>query len=154
MRTFREQLELSDMNHRVAAGNKQHVLVHMHPSHFLALTTTPEHGEDYFKSKALPLEKYNEYVRSGETLNSPFLTVDGKGKVVGHEGRHRAGALLNAGHDSMPVHIRLRGDNHPDVPDRDLGWEHMPDRLRSQYGTGGTVHKNQMTLIKDKVAKS
>jgi hypothetical protein len=53
--------------------------------------------------------KYNQLLREGKINYMPFLTVDeDTGKVVGHEGRHRAAAIIEAGGDRMPVAIRLR----------------------------------------------
>ena len=50
----------------------------------------------------------------------PFLQIDRDGRVIGHEGRHRAMALLAAGITSMPCILRscvIRWA-HQDDPDR------------------------------------
>lgn len=155
MKTFREmaELEMSDLQHKVAKGNKQHVLVHMHPLHFLDLTTDSKMPPSHFRSAAQKVDDYNSYTRSGETLNSPFLTIHKDGKVLGHEGRHRAAALLNDGETRMPVHIRIQ--DHEDLASvsyRDIGWEHVPDRLHNQYDRPVSIPKKEMSLVKDRVA--
>lgn len=149
MITFREHLEMSDMNHRVARDGKRHVLVHMNPTHFLHLTTPDDEEADKIRREARPLSDYNGFVRDGETLNSPFLRVSG-GAITGHEGRHRAAALEREGISEMPVHIALR-DDVPGVRERDKGWEHVPDSIGGEFGRG-TLHKHQMSLVRDRTA--
>lgn len=57
------------------------------------------------------IEDYNRFSREGETVLMPFLYVDlATGRVEGHEGRHRAAAVMNAGGTRLPVAIILRED--------------------------------------------
>lgn len=66
----------------------------------------------------------------------PFLQVDADGRVDGHEGRHRARALLAAGHQTMPVILRmahLRWSEQKDPRLMDYR-EHWPQQLLAQAG--------------------
>lgn len=118
---------------------------------FLLLTT-----QNAFRWKVdeapdtLPLEQYNQFVKDGKTRIIPFLDVDiHSGKVVGHEGRHRALACIKAGVHTMPVAIFLRekGSKVYYTQDYDT-WEKtyktladVPEVLHGQFnGTGVRVN--------------
>lgn len=74
---------------------------------FLKLTTeNPTRFRIDEKEFTLKLEEYNEFTRAGESDVMPHLYVDNlTGKVVSHEGRHRAASCINAGVFTMPVAI-------------------------------------------------
>lgn len=66
----------------------------------------------------------------------PFLNIDSSGRVDGHEGRHRARALLDAGHQTMPVilrsaNIRWSEQSDPDGIDYVRDW---PLFIKAQLG--------------------
>ena len=86
-------------------------VIHMHPKDFLAVSRS---GHDPEKHK-----RVTNLVSSGTKFNEiPELhfTHDGEGfgRVSGHEGRHRARSLLDAGVTKMPVILRQRYNS--DVP--------------------------------------
>lgn len=60
----------------------------------------PNRTEKFFygiADEVRPLAFYNELSEKGRIIIPPYLSVDiATGKVQGHEGRHRAGALLRA----------------------------------------------------------
>jgi hypothetical protein len=103
-------------------------LIEMKVDDFLALA---EEGE-----VASKLKNARALVAEGKKFNSlPYLNVDKNGKVEGHEGRHRAKALKEAGYDTMPVvlwsdTIRWSEQNDPDSID----YRKFPDRLKAQNG--------------------
>jgi len=158
MKTFKqfmEELEVNDFQMKVANSNKFHALVHMHPQKFLQMTTKDAAHMKQIMDDAQPLHKYNEYTRTGSTYNAPSLKIDkhpdlrGFHKVVSHEGRHRAAALLKAGHTTMPVFIKA--PHHDGVPERQHGFEHVPEVIHGQVGKG-VMLKSDMKLIKDRTA--
>lgn len=72
------------------------ILIHMDPSVFLKLAKP---GVDEIK-----MENIQALLDSGQKFSSlPTLSVNEKGKVVSHEGRHRARALLAKGIKNLPV---------------------------------------------------
>ncbi|NDG33087.1 hypothetical protein EB118_23850, partial [bacterium] len=77
---------------------------------------------------------------SGKFKSIPSLTIednnDGTYKVTGHEGRHRANALLQLGYTHIPVEVRASDirwseQNNPDNFDYKQNW---PTKLISQDG--------------------
>jgi len=57
------------------------------------------------------------------SIHMPWLTLtitDGYAKISGHEGRHRAAALIAEGVASLPVAIRINGNRYnneaPKIP--------------------------------------
>ncbi|MFA6135543.1 MAG: hypothetical protein WC869_16135 [Phycisphaerae bacterium] len=106
------KLLLTDEHVRQARGNKAVAIIWMSPQDFLSLTTTlndTRWAKQVSDRAVQPLEKYNAYAAEGETIIMPRLDVElGTGNVTGHEGRHRAAAVMNAGGDMLPVSIHLR----------------------------------------------
>jgi hypothetical protein len=135
---------------RSAKDNKMHALVTMHPAKFLTLTTKDQHHYDEIKQAAHSLHKYNELAAGKEILHAPHLRVGHDGQVKAHEGRHRAAALLNAGHDKM--HVYLRAPLKEGKPERHHGFDDVPHKITGQGGRG-FMTKDQMTLHQDYVAK-
>lgn len=106
------KLLVTDAQLRLARTNKAVAVIWMKPSDFLKLTTTHEDtrwNESITGRPVKELDVYNRFTESGEIHVMPFLQVDlATGRVEGHEGRHRAAAVMNAGGARMPVAIILR----------------------------------------------
>jgi len=99
----------------------------MHPNDFLLLTTDDAVDLATIKNSAKEVEFYN---RAGSIIH-PFIGFDLKtGKLDGHEGRHRAAAVLKSGGTSLPValYARYDGKYRPDVEPR-----HLPRVLKGQF---------------------
>lgn len=74
--------------------------------------------------------------RGGQFSSLPYLSVDEDGKVSGHEGRHRARALKEAGYKTMPVVLHsenIRWSEQAD-PEKFDYVEKWPNRLVAQSG--------------------
>lgn len=99
---------------RQMEGNKSCGYVMMDPRDFLDLTTAPgKHPtKQELLKEALPLAEYNEFAIKGQNILPPWLDIETEkapiGKVIGHEGRHRAAACVVAGIDTMPVFLIKR----------------------------------------------
>ncbi len=109
--------------------------------------------DDFLKAakKEVSLEKLDgtrRLVGSGEAFDTvPSLTFsnngDGTGKVVGHDGRHRAMALREAGEDTIPVLLSNQAGDGPsirygvqnDPTDRDY-IDILPQSLIEEDGLG------------------
>lgn len=91
---------------------------------FLELTTRDNAMEDKIKAEA---PKYSAQKFDNPETLLPNLTVyPSEGKIVDHEGRHRAAALLAEGAKDMPVVIKTINS-----------YEVMDDlRLKGQFGRG------------------
>lgn len=93
----------------VMRDNKAVGFLPMHPLAHLALTTSDEeHLQELIsphpdrKGDKIPLAIYNEWTEAGKSIIPPFLRVQmSDGKVVGHEGRHRAAALYREDPDAL-----------------------------------------------------
>jgi hypothetical protein len=81
------------------AFKSREVLTRMSIDDFLGMSKTPDYGFDSKK-----LEKLKDW--DVEKAQIPFLSVDKTGQVVGHEGRHRAKRLKDAGETHIPVKIK------------------------------------------------
>lgn len=57
------------------------------------------------------VEYYKRLIRRGEPMYGPALWTDEKGKVTGHEGRHRSRAFMEEGVEEIPINIF--GDKDP-----------------------------------------
>ena len=113
-----EGLRLDKENIRQAKGNKHAGTIIIDPMDFLRLTTP---GDSYIKEildESLTLKEYNDFSRNGSSIHMPWLdvSVDGidryrdwikRGSVIGHEGRHRAAALINKGINKIPISVCL-----------------------------------------------
>ncbi len=102
-------------------GNKSCGYVYMPPRDFLYLTSNDSYNKTLL-DEALTLDEYNKYAKQGKNVIPPFLIIEcgdlatppmrhhspsmsPLGKVLGHEGRHRAAACINAGVSQMPVFL-------------------------------------------------
>jgi hypothetical protein len=104
---------------RNARGSYGAFVISMHPDDFLELTTSDENEKKSIYAKQFPIPK-DEYADRMAGLSiadkegqyqMPYLNVEfPSGKVVGHEGRHRAAMILKNGGTSIPVTIYPRED--------------------------------------------
>lgn len=106
-------LIVTPRHREVAKDNKAIGILMMDPREFLSLTV--DRDVDVWlekeKNNTYSLEQYNEWARTGKNIVMPFLDVKRhEGKVIEHEGRHRAAACINAHVDLMPVAITLVDD--------------------------------------------
>jgi hypothetical protein len=96
---------------------------------------------------------YNRFVKQGKSDTHPFLKIEYNAKnarVIGHEGRHRAAALIKKGGSEMPVALCLDPDR--EESDR-LGMgaqykaslDDLPRLIKGQYG--GYVSRGQWAVI-------
>lgn len=107
-------------------GRHDALIAVMHPVDFLKLTTNDQaHLDSIIDTVDRTVDQYN----SGESeynkfeYNIPYLLVSyPSGKVMGHEGRHRAAMVLKSGGISFPVAIALRSPIKHFVT-----WEQMDD---------------------------
>jgi len=80
------------------------------PDTFLDLTTkNPAQKRTIEKEAVERLGEYWEVERRRDDINmgfAPYVEIDKKGKVVGHEGRHRAVLLASFGVKKMPILIK------------------------------------------------
>lgn len=98
---------------KTATSNKCVGYVLLDPKDFLRLTIAThdvnrwlEEEKEYTKT----LDEYNGY----NMRLMPWLDVDiHSGKVLGHEGRHRAAAVIAAGGKTFPVALCLREGGYP-----------------------------------------
>jgi len=165
----RNPLTLTPTHQRQARGNKFNILVEMTPMEFLRLTTVDDAQIAEIIDTAKPLSTYNAAAAAETNIIPCFLTLDiasGKAKVTGHEGRHRAGALLNAGEDGVgqPVYLRIQ-DAHPGQAEKMLeklpggrkawmwdttylwGWDELPEMLVGQFRATVKVPKSRLKVI-------
>jgi hypothetical protein len=128
------EILLTEAQIEVARDNKLVGFIWMEAIDFLRLTIDARdddsaegfvHALDGYRSLAQPLEAYNAWTRDGRIRIAPGLGVMPSGKVVSHEGRHRAAALINAaGEDAvMLVGIELKNDD---------GYNWSPRAMRNQ----------------------
>ena len=122
---------------RVPNFKSREKLIEMNIDDFLSLAKS-----GYMSAKAKDI---SDFSKEGKKFNSlPFLQVslnkEGVFKVVGHEGRHRARFLKDAGYQSMPVilrtldpnSIRWSEQNNPTKFDYVDNW---PTRIEAEEGS-------------------
>ena len=85
----------------------------------------------------------------------PFLHVDSEsGKIYGHEGRHRAAALICAGSNEMPVSIKIRdSEKHKEKygyfeAAYDMKFEDLPEYIHGEFGRG-IINKSSLRVLVD-----
>ena len=99
-----------------ARGSYGAFITTMHARDFLRLTTLHDDHIEEIKSRSFPYskEQYREVMGRDEGFGKfwmPFLNVAfPSGKVLGHEGRHRAAMILAHGGDLIPVIIYPKTD--------------------------------------------
>jgi len=90
---------------------------YLHPKQFLDLSV-PGDVDKWIKEESDPeytktVDEYNQYVRMGSSQQLPWLDVEFKtGKVIGHDGRHRAISALNCGSIKFPVALHYVQDGN------------------------------------------
>jgi hypothetical protein len=127
--------------------NKAAGFIAMSPREFIALTSPGEHWIAEEQGVAKPLDSYNRWAKEGVIRIGPFLKVDkASGKVIGHEGRHRAIALMNAGGDEMLVSVALAEDGYAR---RGLGPDDIPRVLIGQFLPRAIARRGSGFTIKD-----
>ena len=100
-------LKITDRMLQQAKSNKSVGWLYLDPTQFLSLTVTESNVFDWIE-RELPETKSVADYNSYQTL-MPWLDVDVEtGKVVGHEGRHRAAACIKDSVKRLPVAIHLR----------------------------------------------
>jgi hypothetical protein len=90
--------------------NKSCGFIIMNPRDFLDLTTVNADNLRNIHASAEDLALYNGLAKVGKMSIPPFMKIETKkvkGKVIGHEGRHRAAALIKANILKMPVFLVL-----------------------------------------------
>jgi len=128
------EILLTEAQIEVARDNKLVGFIRMEAIDFLRLTIDARdddsvegfvHALDEYSKSAQPLEAYNGWTRDGKIRIAPGLAVLPSGKVVSHEGRHRAAALIDAAGEDvvMLVGIELKNDD---------GYNWSPRAMRNQ----------------------
>ena len=141
-------LAITNEQLRQARGNKASAIIWMYPEDFLALTTSRDDA-DWAQMVAgrpvQPLEKYNRYSREGETRIMPMLDVEmSTGQVMGHEGRHRAAAVMNSEGPEATLAVAIvllengyaqyyREDGPPNYTKTFMGFADVPRVLLPQH---------------------
>jgi hypothetical protein len=108
---------------------------------FLHVTTHDDTHLDEIKGAAKSLHDYNASAADRESY--PYLRVklnkDGSAKVIGHDGRHRASAAINAGHSHIPVHFIMHDVDYEPIKNFDSD---LPTKIAGQ-------HRGQIDVLKD-----
>lgn len=126
---------------RRAVDLKMHLIVMMNPTDFLYLTTQDDATMNQVARLARPLSDYNQFAEEQTCVVMPFLYIDKQGKVTGHEGRHRAAALIESGTHELSVSIRLDED-------LDATSEYLPYVLHGEFGRG-VISTAQFKIVND-----
>ena len=138
------KLRITPEHLRQARASKFQMVVQFPVMDFLYLTTANDKDIEDIMSTAQPTLVYNRAAKSGENILMPLLIVDQDAeKIVAHEGRHRAAALLKKGAKSMPVAIKLRPGKALDAkypeeydPIYKAKYEDLPKFIHGQFGRG------------------
>ena len=108
------QLKVTQAMIENAKDRKGIGLMKMDPYDFLKLTTDSSSVGQWIKEEhetTKPLDQYNEWATDGTIRVMPFLNINMQtGKVMGHEGRHRAAALMAVHGQEMWVCVFLKKD--------------------------------------------
>jgi hypothetical protein len=154
---LKEQLVVSKRAYEVARGNKIQMIVEMSPHKFLTLTADAQQ-RDSIVQRAQSVDFYNDLMNKGEILVMPFLVIDLKNAtIVGHEGRHRAAALIKMGSDVMTVGIKMIPSEKEVQKYRytrqnseySLNSSDFPPVVKGQYAGTTTLKKTDFKVIRD-----
>jgi len=148
------RLRYSQKHVKQAGYNKNQMVVIMDPNEFLKMTTKTDEDIEDIKQNARSLLFYNREAKpGGDILIMPFLNIEVElhsngqariGRIKGHEGRHRAAALIAKGGREFPVSIKLdpkegvlpkanRSPNKYDDPIYSMSSIDLPQVVRAQY---------------------
>lgn len=148
-------LKITDEMYRQARGNGMHFVVEFPVKEFLLMSTENEKSLETIQKQCRTIDDYNRWAEEGETILMPFLSVDAdSGKITGHEGRHRATAIMCSGAKTMPVSIRLipneaMKEKYGVFEAKYAGlFEDLPDTIVGQFGRG-SISKSNLNLLKD-----
>lgn len=131
--------------------NSRNILVYIHPKDFLSVAMS-----GHCNNK---LSKVQELIKDDIAFNEiPFLNFvhDGEGtaRVTGHEGRHRAKALLELGITEMPVLLRHRYDEngqamlwHKMNSKDNVFYDMWPERLYGERGDSQETNQHSKNYI-------
>jgi len=177
-----QQLSYTGAMRQNAVGQKCQVVVQMPVLDFLRLTTTDDADiEAIFRKDAHPLDSYNHWNRMGDEpeyaaqvnqgldrsskeykwgrVVGPFLRIEIEppvgtlGRVTGHEGRHRAAAVMNAGGKVIPVALCLRPFKgmFPKSwgPEYELHADHIPMAVHGQFRPVKVTTRNWKVIEPD-----
>jgi hypothetical protein len=177
-----QQLSYTGAMRQNAVGQKCQVVVQMPVLDFLRLTTTDDADiEAIFRKDAHPLDSYNHWNRMGDDpeyaaqvnqgidrsskdykwgrVVGPFLRIEIEppvgtlGRVTGHEGRHRAAAVMNAGGKVIPVALCLRPFKgmFPKSwgPEYELHADHIPMAVHGQFRPVKVTTRNWKVIEPD-----
>lgn len=159
-----------------ARGNKWQVLVEMPAADFLELTTKDDEHLNQILQAAKPNYMYNRWAKAGDdddyrkrinvgktkddedytwgSIIPPFLKIEivkNFGKVVGHEGRHRAASILKKNKDGkIKVYLKINAPKEAiDHPKADIfnyeyftRYEHMPKLIKNQINDNVVSTRN------------
>lgn len=154
---LKENLITSPRAYEVAKGNKIQMIVVMSPHKFLGLTTDSK-DRDIIIKNSQSVDFYNQLMDKGEILVMPFLDIDLKTcTIVGHEGRHRAAALIKMGVDEMTVGIKMRPSEKEvqkykytrNNSEYSLNSSDFPPVVKGQYAGTTVLKKTDFKIIKD-----
>lgn len=178
-------LRRTDTMVRTMKDIKCQVIVSMNPMTFLRLTTRNETDIRQIMANSASLKDYNRSAKAGHddnfrkqinvgktkddegylwgNIHMPWLNIqfndDGsEARVSGHEGRHRAAALVKAGVDHMEVALCMRPgrDMLSDVPfgpEYHMTAEHIPEMIESQFNKSLKISTSNWKVIEDDMQK-
>lgn len=118
--------------------------VDMAPVDFLRLTTLDEDHIRKVQSEAHDLAKYEKHMESGKCEVHPFLRIDVKsGQVVGHDGRHRAAAILSSDPDAA-----MRVALIPVPLSKTASMADIPETIKGEYDPGFRIKiRSNVTVV-------
>jgi hypothetical protein len=172
------QLRVTPTQVNNAGHNKSQVLVLMPATDFLRLTTKDAAHVHDIEQEALPLYKYNQFAKRGHNRDydkflkdrtpdteggstvHPFLLIDiqdnNRAYVFGHEGRHRAAALIKKGGSMMQIALQLRpGESFKKYAkfygqEYHMKWEDVPPYIQAQFN-GEMVSTKNWKVVQDDI---
>ena len=132
-------------------ADSRDILIYMNPKDFLSVAMSG-HSVD-------KMNNVKELIDNSILFNEiPFLNFihDGEGtaRVTGHEGRHRAKALIELGINEMPVLLRHRYDEngqamlwHTMNGKENKFYDEWPNRLYGERGDSEATNKHSKNYI-------
>lgn len=135
-------LIFTERQKRIALANGAVGVAILTPIDFLRLTTTTKDDIARIQSTAHSIKQYNEWSEAGEILAAPYLDVDVRGRVLNHEGRHRAAAMMAIDSGQYAVVIYPR-------PRNAFTLANMPSVLIGQFASRVRVVINGVYSLKE-----